>query len=72
MANSSVLRIVTVLVAAALSASVTGSAQARSEAMTNATIPQGLDRTVYHPNCPRLEYDQRCLFDGCAAECGGR
>ncbi len=70
MANST--RIVALLVAAALSASVTGPAQARSDAVTGAASLQWLDRTVYHPNCPRVEYDQNGLFAGSASECDGR
>ncbi len=72
MANSSVLRIAVLLVAAAFSASITGPAQARSDAMAGAASPQWLGRTVYHPNCPRVEYDLNSLFDSSASECEGR
>ncbi len=72
MANSSVSRIVVLLVAAAFCAPLTGPARASSDATASAAIPQWLDRTVYHPNCPRVEYDQNNLFDGSASECDGR
>jgi hypothetical protein len=72
MANSSVLRIVAVLVAVAFSATPTGAAHASSDAIVNSANPQGLDRTVYHPICPRLEYDQNGLFGGSASECDGQ
>ena len=60
------------LVAAAVVASGPGPAHARSDAMSDAAVPQSFDQTVYRPTCPQVEYDQHCLFDGCASGCGRR
>jgi hypothetical protein len=64
--------VVAVLLVAAALVGVTGSAGAASQALGNASIPHWFDQTVYRPNCLQIEYDQHCLFDGCAWECGPR
>jgi len=72
MANPSLHGAVVLLVAVAAVASAPGWARARSDDMAAAAIPQSLDQTIYRPNCARVEYDEVCLFDPCAADCGPR
>ena len=73
MANSSVQSIVVLLAAVAAVSAVSGPARARPDTTATSAIPRWLDQTtVYRPNCPRVEYDEVCLFDGCAADCRGR
>ena len=67
MANPSVHGVVVLLAAVAAVAGAPGPAHARSDEM--AAVPPRLDQTVYRPNCARVEYDEVCLFDPCAADC---
>lgn len=67
MMNPSVTSLLTLLIAALLVETLTGPAHAR-DAVGNLAVIQSIDQTVYSPNCPRVEYDQRCLFDACASD----
>jgi len=69
MANPSLHGAVVLLAAFAAVANAPGPAHARSEETAAAAIPHWLDQTVYRPNCARVEYDEACLFDPCAAAC---
>ncbi|HUI95902.1 MAG TPA: hypothetical protein VLX44_09135 [Xanthobacteraceae bacterium] len=69
MANPSVHGVVVLLVGVAAVAGAPGPAHARSDEMAVAETPQWVEQTVYRPNCPRVEYDEACLFDPCSADC---
>jgi len=69
MVNLSSRAAIALLAALAVVASAPGPARAMSDAVANAAAPQWLDQTIYRPNCPRVEYDEHCLFEGCAADC---
>ncbi len=71
MVNSSVLSLLALLLAALLIKTLTAPAHAR-EVVSNIAVLHSVDQTVYRPNCPGVEYDQRCLFDGCAPDCDRR
>ncbi len=71
MMNSSVLSLVALLIVALLVKTLTGAAYAR-EAGADLAVVRSFDQTVYRPNCPQVEYDQRCLFEACAPGCERR
>ena len=71
MMNSNVMSLLTLLIAALLVNTLIGPAHAR-DAVGNLSVIQSIDQTIYGPNCPRVEYDQRCLLDACAPDCDRR
>ncbi|HEU5276244.1 MAG TPA: hypothetical protein VFU97_21490 [Xanthobacteraceae bacterium] len=72
MMNSSVLSLIALLLAALLVKTAVVPAHARSDTVADVSGPQWVDQTVYRPNCSRVEYDQRCIFDACTSDCGRR
>lgn len=72
MMNSSVLSVIALLIAAIVIKSVAVPAHARSDTIADVAGRQWIDQTIYRPNCSRVEYDQRCLFDACTSACESR